>query len=550
MLILALAVSPVLILGGVRWSNDIAREEARRHELMMIVAEDAAVRVERVLATAPAMLDVIDTLAPYGAECGAEFAELLELFPEYSNLSLVDANGIVQCTAVPNALGVSVAHLEWFRTLRDTNAQFAQSSAYVGSISRAWLLASARKRVSANGEFAGALVVGVPLSSLVLTLDRQNLPHNAEVSLADPSGRVFASEHMDRLPNDVVRKLAQGGAVHTIRTADSPVLQAAIVPLSQGALYVMLSAPVPAPTAVENLAAFGNFALPLAAWLLALVAAWLAADLLVLRWIDYLRRIAALYASGKLNVQPLRARQKAPAEINMLADTLQEMATNIRDRTSSLEAAVEARDAAMKEIHHRVKNNLQIINSLLSLQSRKVKDPGAVAVLNDARTRINALSLIHRSLYEHTDIRSVDVRSFLGELVAHLDQALGADDQNIHFEALVDSDTIDADLAVPMALFTAEAVTNAVKHAFPGVQRGRITVSYIRRADDAELLIEDDGVGAPGENATGLGSTLMAAFARQLGGVMEEGVSPSGGRLVRVRMKRAEAPQSETVAAQ
>ena len=82
-------------------------------------------------------------------------------------------------------------------------------------------------------------------------------------------------------------------------------------------------------------------------------------------------------------MQPLRAKRQAPGEINVLADTLEEMAVRIRDRTSNMEAALAARDAAMKEIHHRVKNNLQIINSLLSLQSRKLKDPAAVAVLDE-----------------------------------------------------------------------------------------------------------------------------------------------------------------------
>src|SRR5690606_36001477 len=98
--------------------------------------------------------------------------------------------------------------------------------------------------------------------------------------------------------------------------------------------------------AMENVSAFGNFALPLLAWLLALVTAWLAMDRLVLRWLDYLRRIAGLYASGKLSVQPLRAKRQAPGEINVLADTLEEMAVRIRDRTSNMEAALVARDAA------------------------------------------------------------------------------------------------------------------------------------------------------------------------------------------------------------
>jgi two-component sensor histidine kinase len=173
-----------------------------------------------------------------------------------------------------------------------------------------------------------------------------------------------------------------------------------------------------------------------------------------------------------------------------------------------------------------------------------VKDPAAVAVLDDARARINALSLIHRSLYEHNDIRSVDVKSFLSELAAHLDQALGAEDQRIRIESDIDNDTIDADVAVPLALFTAEAVTNSVKHAFPedhGVIGSRVIVTYRVDGEETTLTVEDNGIGgeqAAAAASTGIGGTLMAAFAKQVHGVLEEAPSKKGGRAIRIRIPR------------
>ena len=276
-------------------------------------------------------------------------------------------------------------------------------------------------------------------------------------------------------------------------------------------------------------------------------------DRLVLRWLDYLSRIATLYASGKLTVQPLRAKQQAPAEINALADKLEEMAVRVRDRTNRMENALQARDAAMKEIHHRVKNNLQIINSLLSLQGRKLSDKAAIAVLDDARARINALSLIHRSLYEHNDITTVQTKSFLTDLASHLDQALGAEDRGIRIDSAIDDDRLEADTAVPLALFTAEAVTNSVKHAFPANTGGnvsssrawRVCVSYRVNGDEAILSVEDNGVGSEErtlEKSTGIGGTLMAAFAKQVRGKLEEVSVPEGGRIIRIRMTRTPPP--------
>jgi two-component sensor histidine kinase len=535
-----------LVIGGVSWSGDIERETQRRREMMTLVAEEAAHRADYVLASAPSLLDVIDALAPADICSSRRLSEVIASLPQFNALGVVDAEGRTVCTTVAGGEGASAFDREWFQELRNTGVQFVQSTAYFGPVSQTWILASAKRRTNPDGTFAGAIVIGVPVSSLAYSLDRTDLPEGSEIALVDRTGHVFASAHWNgQLPPDAIAKLdSNTRRFFTTRTDIGEERDMAIVPLAPAPFFAMLTAPKLPPIAFENVSAFSNFALPLLAWVLALATAWLATDRLVLRWLDYLRRIAGLYASGKLSVQPLRAKQAAPGEINVLADTMEEMAVRIRDRTSGLETAIMARDAAMKEIHHRVKNNLQIINSLLSLQSRKVQDPAALAVLDDARARINALSLIHRSLYEHNDIRSVDVKDFFGELTTQLDQALGAEDQKIRIESSIDEDTIDADIAVPLALFTAEAVTNAVKHAFPAgrpTRGGRVLVSYRVGEIETALTVEDDGIGGAEAEAaagTGIGGMLMSAFARQVHGELDEGKSPTGGRLLRIRIPR------------
>ncbi|MDZ4762832.1 MAG: sensor histidine kinase [Alphaproteobacteria bacterium] len=535
LLILAVALSPVLVIGGIQWTSDMRRQVERRQVLMSLVAEEAADRAELVLSTAPALLDVVDAVAP-ADPCAAGFIDLIDRFPQFNDLTVINADGVAICSAQAAASGVSVQRV-WFDELRTSGAASIQSTAYRAEGEEGWMLAVAKRRETPAGDFNGAWVIGVPLPALAFSLDRSGLPRDSEIALLDGSGRMFSSRHWTMLDPSILASLkAGGGGFFEAKTEAGGIRQLAIVDLSPSPLYAVLSAPRPAPIALENVNAFGNFALPLLAWFLALVTAWLATDRLVLRWLDYLRRIAGLYASGKLSVQPIRARQAAPIEITVLADTLEDMAVKVRDRTQRLEHALAARDAAMKEIHHRVKNNLQIINSLLSLQSRKVKDPAALAVLDDARGRISALSLIHRSLYEHNDIRSVHVKHFFEDLVSQLDQALGAEDLKVRIEAKIDDQTIDADLAVPLALFTSEAVTNAIKHAFPDARPGRVLVSY--RVTDTETLlsIEDDGIGAANKMHGGLGSTLMSAFARQARGTLEDETLAAGGHVVRIRM--------------
>jgi len=544
LLIFAAALSPVLVIGGIRWASDIEREASNRREVMTLVAQEAAGRAEYMLDAAPALLSLMGSIA-VGDSCNEPIRELIDAMPEFENLVVIDSQGAALCASPGVETDGGYANSPWFQQLQTSSVDLVRSTAFRSAPTGDWTIATALRRETSSGEFDGAFLIGVPISSLVARLSRSRLHADADLGLVDTSGQVFASSHWTQLSAADTGKLNRSRPAFIEVTAnEGGVRQMAVVPLAQSDLFMVLSASKPTPIALENVSAFGSFALPLMAWLLALITAWLAMDRLVLRWLDYLRRIAGLYASGKLSVQPLRARRQAPDEIKGLADTMEEMATRIRDRTTRMENALSARDAAMKEIHHRVKNNLQIINSLLSLQGRKLKDPAAIAVLDDARARINALSLIHRSLYEHDNIRAVEARSFFSELAAQLDQALGAEDQGIRIEADIDKDTLDADVAVPLALFTAEAVTTSVKHAFPqGVAAGakRIRVVYRVTEAEAQLSVEDDGVGAITEQAAagqGIGATLMNAFAKQVRGVMKDEKSASGGRRICVYIPR------------
>ncbi len=543
LLIFAAALSPVLVIGGIRWSSDIEREAQYRRETMTLVARVAASRAENALASAPGLLALIDT-AIRGDPCSANLSEIIDTLPDFSAVSLIDENGRVVCSSTEAAKGLSFEAFPWFAELRDTGVSSVQSTTLISRISGQPTIASARRIDKSDGSFGGAWVMGSPITTLVAHLEHPNLPTAYEVALLDISGQVFGSVNWDALDGKVLSGLKPGKpGFFQLTTNSQQRREAAIVPLAKNQFYAMVSAPTPPPIALENINAFGSFALPLLAWLLALITAWLAMDRLVLRWLDYLRRIAALYASGKLSIQPLRARSQAPVEINVLADTMEEMAVRIRDRTTHMEEALAARDAAMKEIHHRVKNNLQIINSLLSLQGRKLKDRAAAAALDDARARINALSLIHSSLYEHHHINMVDTRSFFTELAANLGQALGAEDLGIGMHAKIDDDVIDADLAVPLALFTAEAVTNAVKYGFVDQHavagHGRIDIIYKHGDEGSVLSIQDNGMGDRSlDQGTGIGATLMSAFARQVRGTLEEGTPTEGGRFVRIRIPR------------
>jgi two-component sensor histidine kinase len=273
-----------------------------------------------------------------------------------------------------------------------------------------------------------------------------------------------------------------------------------------------------------------DFALPILMIGFAWVAIWLATDRQVTQWISYLRRIAAAYRSGHYAIRPDLA--EAPVEFKLLGDALSEMAEGIQDRDRRLREAVDVKTTLIREIHHRVKNNLQIVMSLLSIQANQVKDLGAKEALLQAQTRINALALVHRILNELEDQSTLDIKQLLEELSHQIAGGMGND--NVQVEVDVASRVVSGSVAVALALFTVEALTNIFKHAFPREKDGVIRVSMEPApGGKLKLSIGDDGIGFAAD-ATGrsVGSRLIKTFGLQLGGVSSVHSDPGRGTVV------------------
>jgi len=304
-------------------------------------------------------------------------------------------------------------------------------------------------------------------------------------------------------------------------------------PLVGEDVYVVLSARAPGLFSWARLNPLTGFVFPLLTFLLALGTVFVVTERVVLRWIAYLQRIAALYARGRLSVRPVQA-EHMPPEIRELAETLEQMADAIVGRDASLRDSLAQKDALMREIHHRVKNNLQVISSLLNMQQRALSDPAARAAMSDTRQRITALALIYRALYQGPDLKRVDLQPFLEELTAQLIAGELAHGPQVRTEMRIEALVIDPDRLAPLALFAVEAITNAQKHAFAG-RGGVLSVHFHTEGDDAQLEIADDG--AAGDDAlvaAGVGRTLMTAFARQLRGRAEIFRNAQGGITARL----------------
>lgn len=222
-----------------------------------------------------------------------------------------------------------------------------------------------------------------------------------------------------------------------------------------------------------------------------------------------------------------------------------------------LSTAVVQQELLMQEIHHRVKNNLQVVASLLNLQASRIRLPEAQAEFQSARDRVRTLATLHRHLYAHGELHTIDMREFLIELCSQLFQAMGEKaGERLRLEIEAPELKMSSDQAVPLALIVTEAVSNAVKYAFPGGRRGSISVNLTADLDHAELEIVDDGVGIPaGRIETdagtrdGIGIQLIRGFARQLGATLqiEEGNGTRYKVYLPLRRTRIDSPMLGTL---
>ncbi|MFT3733705.1 MAG: PAS domain S-box protein [Rhodocyclaceae bacterium] len=203
--------------------------------------------------------------------------------------------------------------------------------------------------------------------------------------------------------------------------------------------------------------------------------------------------------------------------------TIADVTTRKADQ-ALLERAVTEKTALLNEVHHRVKNNLQVICSLLNLQARTAASE-AKAVLDDSQNRVKAMALIHQLLYERSDFSSVQLSVYLGRLASLLREALGEARSRVTVNVNLGNADISMDLqrSVPCGLLVNELVTNAIKHAFPDDRHGSITIRAELVSDKrARIVVEDDGIGVPPHIEIGhvrsLGFQLMPLLVDQLGG--------------------------------
>ncbi len=199
----------------------------------------------------------------------------------------------------------------------------------------------------------------------------------------------------------------------------------------------------------------------------------------------------------------------------------------VRQRAEEeIKLSLKEKEVLLKEIHHRVKNNLQIITSLLNLQSAQIKDPDAIMLFRESQSRVRSMALIHEKLYQSKDLARIDFDGYLRDLMVYLFRSYAANPDQIRTHIESGNMYLGIDTAIPCGLMISELVTNTIKYAFPNGRRGNLYVS-IGPEDDGHLtlLVRDDGVGFPEgfdwRESDSLGLQLVSTLTSQLHGTVQ-----------------------------
>ena len=543
----------VPILGLAAWDayNSIEGLKRQRTTTLASALESAAARyagladrTKRLVATvcgdeAVARGAELDASSPEVTACGIYLERTVKMFaPDYSAALVTDANGIARCASFPAIVGMAFDDRALFRQARDTRSM-GVGAPVASSVTRLAVVPVVQP-IMRDGQFAGVCSIDMSLASLGDTVSTLRTESGAAVALVDRNGMSIGGG------GDLARNLPVSGRLASAIAGDQVAFNDygqdglaytyAVRPLIGSLAFTVAAVPMASETLVAAQAAKGLLfvLLSLAA---ALSAIWVGADRWCVRPLRYIRDYADKVSRG--DAQDFVPPGPWTPELLSVGEGVTTMAAAIASREAELRAGLEQRDHMLREIHHRVKNNLQMISSLLNLQAGEIRSPRIRRYFGDAQNRVLTLSILHRHLYERTSWSLVDFQRFISDLVRQIsvvDAPHRLVPPRFHIRAPIMA--VGPDTAIPVGLIVTEAVSAALRHDFSASTNPEIRIEATEAGGQVTLSIEDNGVDrnadASKEGERGVfGLTLIRGLAMQLGGELVVTPTDTGGtRLV------------------
>lgn len=543
-ILLTFALLPLGILAVVT-SLDSRRTDIRSAEraLISLTAEHEAGRralIESALTTASALsqptLGQLDDIAA----CRSMMADTVDRAGIFSFVGFTETNGLMQCVSQGDTQDFAESAI--FRRVIDEPRALVRRSESGSTSGQPVLIAT--QPVFDNQTLRGFLSVVISLESFSWLRWNRQEEDKMQPILFNRLGEVISTsgpaEAADLLPVDtaLVDLARSGGRVFKGRTVAGDRAVFALSELVEGQLYVLGVWPPDEGAAAALGAGRWPLLFPLVMWLASIGVVYFALDYLVIRHLRNLGRQMRRFALGDRALQPVPP-SSIPQELREVHSIFQKMALLVSRDEAELSTALaekeeilRERTVLLKEVHHRVKNNLQLIASILNLQMRRLQDPRTRRVLQNVQDRVIGLATIHRNLYQSEHLSELRVDQLIEELLRHLFAVGTETGGGVDLKTDLAPISLSPDQLVPLSLLLTEAVTNALKYGGTSGHEDRAWLR-VNLTVDGEMLtlsvinslgqrtasqIEEDEL-----SSTGLGGELITAFAMQLGATLEQG---------------------------
>ena len=541
-LFLTLALAPIGVVGIIQTLE--TQDQARRTAELSLLAltSEAASRekrvVERSLGAAEALGPVTYALSSDIAACSTYLTNFISVTEAYVFAGFIPPSGVMECSTADAAIDFST--YENFQSLIETPRSNVEANRSAPGSGLSVIVVS--QPVYDNGDFVGYLSLSVAQESIA--------PEDDLLGLEGPLGLITFNTLGDLLTTERGYEIAEAdlpagldlatlvdqrartfNAVDT--TGEDRVY--AVVPLVPNVAYALGTWRIERPIVSALTGVKWSAIYPILMWLATILVAFFALNRLVIKPVRLLQRDMLRFAQNR-ELRPLHGGTDAPHEIASIQEQFHHMAATVVQEEADLENLVRQKDellaqrsVLLKEVHHRVKNNLQLISSIMNMQMRSATQPETEHVLRRLQDRLLGLAGIHRRLYQTDKIDKVDAAKLLDDLAGQTEAMMDAPGTGVSIVVEADSVMLLPDQAVPFSLLVSELLTNAVKYGTRNDrERTEIRVSMSEDAEGEAMLKVSNPIGdtATGSDGTGLGMRLIRAFVTQLDGEVSVDQSP------------------------
>ena len=530
-LIVALTTLALLPLGAVAiyQTNRVASEAERNAQLALLaITGDAAkteeLMIERAFGAARVFASVAQEYIADPSQCVRDLGKFIDNDPRYSFIGFLPVSGVMTCSSKDAEFDFSdfpgfADRMKERAPSIEVNTEAPLSGTSVFIISEPYEI---------FGEFAGYVSISIPHAGLPETPDSLTDLGLQELMTLNRDGQVLTArsdleDALEELPSkaELERLLSAGNTAFLSKNQLGERRRYTVVPI-QGSPATVLGVWRTGDGLARQVASvIRPWFFPVLMWFASMGVAMLSIYMLVLRHLTRLRRRMSEFAVNRRGEQrqdlgPL------PNEIEELYTHFDRMTDTVLRDEATLEDSLREKNVLIKEVHHRVKNNLQLISSIMNMQIRMAEHDETRTVLARLQDRVLSLATIHRDLYQSQDAGMVNVGSLVSEVVeSSLEIAILAE-KNVDVTTDIDPILLYPDQAVPLSLLASEGVTNAMKYlGSTGGQKPALAFALKQNGADCTLRIENTVGSSKLVESTGLGAQLMNAFAIQLGGSVE-----------------------------